>query len=303
MELLDCLKEEYQWKKITLINEALIETEQGNKRLRYWSNKSLLDWHIKWRDSIQVTPNVLADRMIRNKEKEAATKWKEGWITVHDDISAKVPKAGHEQLIAQIITAMIDYGLNVTDAIQPKEHNRCLYKDCYAVLPRLEERQRFVLRSYLQEAESRMNKSSALSQYIKEEQLPLLDPIKRDFEIRQVHQLYIWYGSAEFPERGYRSVVLFLHRWLKERGEESTSKLLDELVSGLSRDQALYLVAECLHVSEFDMLLKELERNESIENRKIDTLIEVMIKDWEITKQLVQVVSTTIDRKKKVLAE
>ncbi len=86
MEMLELLKKQYHWQKIKVINEESIETEQGRKRLRFWTDKELLGWHIEWRDNCGVTPYVLADRMIRSKEQDAALSWKDGWLTVHDEV-------------------------------------------------------------------------------------------------------------------------------------------------------------------------------------------------------------------------
>lgn len=301
MELLDWLKEHYQWQDVKFVNEALIETEQGHKRLRYWSDKALLDWHIKWRDSCSVTPYVLADRMIRSKEQEAALAWKDGWLTVHDEVTDSHFIKERAEEIGMMIGAMIGHGVTTDSTVKPVSQDEPAFPQLYAHAPLFHGSQQSLLTSLLKEAETRMKKANALRERLKDEPLPLLDPITSFKQAKQVYQVLIWYGTMESPERGYRSLCVFLGRWLDAFGKEA----LEELLSGMyveervTREQAILLLAECLKSYELDPLVQLMKRNPS--DREIEQALQHATREWEQSKQLVQMISASIDKKKKVL--
>lgn len=129
MELLDRLKEQYEWQDVKFVNEQLVETELGRKRVRYWTDKALLDWHIAWRDGCSVTPYMQTDRMIRNKDQQAWIDWKEGWLTVHDEVDNSFRLNQSDQKVGQMIGTMIAYGLRANPELDPAKPKEPLFCD------------------------------------------------------------------------------------------------------------------------------------------------------------------------------
>ncbi|MDT8859504.1 hypothetical protein N0O92_04605 [Alkalihalobacillus sp. MEB130] len=303
MELLDWLKENYQWRNVKFVNEALIETDHGQKRLRYWSDKALLDWHITWRDECSVTPYMLADRMIRNKDQEAAIEWKDGWVTVHDEVDQQLNVVTVERKVAQMIGAMIGYGLETATEVRKVSSKEPQFRSLYSQLPYVKEKHKTYIRSLLQESEYRMNKAKALKKQVTEEKLPVIDPFESTDQAKKVYDVMIWFGTKHYPEEGYSSLRTFLGKWFDEYGKDSVIRLVTEIVDHdkVSRDQALYLLIECLQPYELDHLTRVTNREAT--NQEIEEALEQVTKDWERSKELVQVISSVIDEKKKVLPQ
>jgi hypothetical protein len=301
MELLDWLCENYQWQNVKFVNEALIETEKGRKRLRYWSDKALLDWHIEWRDRCSVTPYVLADRMIRNKDQNASISWKDGWLTVHDEVEQDAVVSQSEKEIGKMIGAMIHYGVQSTVDIETVQQKEPMYAHLYTHVPLLRDTQRQFMTSLLKESEVRMKKATALKESLKNVSLPLLDPITTPNQAKKVYHVLIWFGTKQFPERGYYSLRIFLSEWLEKYGIESLEKLLAGMYEDdhVTREQAILICTECLRPYELDSLVNMLEQNPR--DTEIEEEIQRITKKWERSKILVQVISASIDKKKKVL--
>ncbi|WP_332689538.1 hypothetical protein [Halalkalibacter lacteus] len=303
MELLDWLKENYQWQSVKFVNEALIETEQGRKRLRYWSDKALLDWHIEWRDRCSVTPYMLADRMIRNKDQEASISWKGGWLTVHDEVDQSAVVSQSETEIGKMIGAMVHYGVQSAVDVDSVPQKEPMYSELYSHVPFLRDSHRQFIAPLLMESEKRMKKAIALKASFKNETLPLLDPITTPKQAKKVYQVLIWFGTRQPPERGYYSLRMFLSEWLEKYGRESLEILLAGMYEDdrVTREQAILLCAECLHPYELDSLVMMLERNPR--DTEIEEELQKITKEWERSKVLVQVISASIDKKKKVLTQ
>lgn len=300
MELLDWLKENYQWRNVKFVNEALIETEHGRKRLRYWSDKALLDWHITWRDECSVTPYMLADRMIRNKDQEAAITWKDGWLTVHDEVKQAVHGKSYEEKIGKMIGSMIAYGLNKEITIKPVERQEPQFRTLYSHIPFLKEEDKSYVRALLQESDLRMNKVKEMKKQVKDENLPIIDPAMSIDQAKTVYDLMIWYGSNQYPEEGYYSLRNFLGNWLEEHGKESATKLIRAIVDheNVSHDQALLLLIECLKAYELDHLVAVLKENRP--NLEMEETLQNVTNEWERSRELVEVISVMIENKKKV---
>ncbi|MFC0469435.1 hypothetical protein ACFFHM_02480 [Halalkalibacter kiskunsagensis] len=302
MELLDWLCENYQWQNVKFVNEALVETEQGRKRLRYWSDKALLDWHIEWRDRCNVTPYVLADRMIRNKDQEAAISWKGGWLTVHDEVDQGAVVSQSEKEIGRLIGAMIHYGVQSTADIEPVQQKEPMYSKLHSHVPYLRESHRQFVSALLKESEIRMKKATALQASLNE-RLPLLDPVTTPKQAKMVYDVLIWFGTRQLPERGYYSLRMFLSEWLEKYGKESLESLIEGMYEKdrVTREQAIFLCSECLCPYELDNLVMILERNPT--EAEIEEEILNIKKEWEQSKILVQVISSSIDKKKKVFTQ
>ncbi|ARK31615.1 hypothetical protein [Halalkalibacter krulwichiae] len=300
MELLDRLKEHYLWQEVRLVNEALIETEHGRKRLRYWSDRALLDWHIGWRDACSVSPYMLADRMIRNKDQKAAIEWKDGWLTVHDEVDVSFRNHQSGEKVGRMIATMVKYGLEANPEVTPTSRKQPLFKQLEESVATLQEDNRIVVESLLKESAFRMKKAEMLLSSLKEEPRPIIDPLTEAKSSKMIYDVFIWFGSTIEPERGYYSIRCYLLNWLKENGKESLNKLTAEMLENESftREQAILLLAECLKPYELDLLVKELASQST--DRKIRSTINDVTKEWEHSKTLVEVLSTLIDQKKKV---
>ncbi|KYG32287.1 hypothetical protein [Alkalihalobacillus trypoxylicola] len=299
MELLDWLKDQYKWKEAKFIHQALIESDQGSKKIHFWLNKDLLDWHIEWRDKCSVTPCVIVDRMIRTKDQKAFIEWKDGWITVHDHVSEGYPEKGHEVEWGSLIGAMIKYGQETNSSLQPIQRTKNKYSQLEQLLPLISSEQRGLLKDYLQEKNFRMKKSEQLTELC-DQSPPLIDCFYSVNQAKKIHGVLLWNGTVEPPEQSYHGIRHFLMYWLKEHGEDSFHRLLESIsdMGGLNEEQMYLLLSECLKPYEMNLVVETIQRNEKSE-QDIKNAIHYSLSEWKHSKILVNLLSKWFDSRKR----
>ncbi|MDV2885820.1 hypothetical protein RYX45_11570 [Alkalihalophilus pseudofirmus] len=306
IELVDWLKKQYGFKQVEFINEVVILTDQGRKRIRSWSDSSLLDWHIKWRDNCIQTPLVLCDRMIRTKEEEASAKWRDQWITLHDELEEPYPQLGHEQAWGVLFGLMITNGIQTKgeQAVRSPADQKVEWKDDHwnpILLNGLRQDIQTHMRKYHKEALERIKKAKALSVKVSHIKKPVLDPIHTAKQARCIYDVLIWQGTNEEPELGYHSLRSFLLQWHKENGTNSLRDLIHSMgqTEGFTKDQALLLLQECLEPYEWASAANALMSNRS--EREIEEKLTQMTLEWDAAKHLVVILARWIDEQKKVV--
>ncbi|WP_100405013.1 hypothetical protein [Bacillus solitudinis] len=300
MELLDWIKEQYQWRDVEFVNEAIIETEHGRKRICSWKDKSLLEWHTTWRDRCSVTPHLLMNRMIRNKDQQSFVEWKDGWLTAHDEPTDIFPQQGEEVIWGALLSTMIQEGKKVELAgAKLRDHNPSL-EEREDVLNALEIEDKDLVFSCLMEAKIRQKKAALLREMNHDETLPFFVPISSPQQAKQVFDVFIWCGTDEPPEKSYQPLRTFLGDWLYQHGQASVEDLLNSMYDhgGLTKEQGLLLLAECLEPTELRRLTSDRGANEK---HVTSEEVRAFMKEWNQTKQLVGVLSGWLDKKKKVL--
>ncbi|KMK74642.1 hypothetical protein [Alkalihalobacillus pseudalcaliphilus] len=302
MELVDCLKEHYQWQDAQFINQAILKTDQGRKRIQYWQDQDILEWQIEWRDQCSVTPHVLIDRMIRTKEEEAFIEWKTGWVTVHDDLEDYFTEKGKEEQWGTLLGAMIEHGQQTKSTVSPRVIAKQKYEDLELLLPILKSEQRELLTSCLKEVRFRLNKADQLKRLVEGIQPPLMDQVYSVRQAKKVYQVLFWNGTIEAPIRSYQGIRHLLNYWLHEHGEQSLGQVLDKMRSheAFNEHQTMLLLAECLLPYELNRITEEIHRTD-VTDHDIEQAIHFSLVEWERSKKLVSFLSRWFDQQKKVI--
>ncbi|MFA9458270.1 hypothetical protein ACERJO_16070 [Halalkalibacter sp. AB-rgal2] len=295
--LIDFLQENYNWGDVSYINNELIKTDKGLKRIRYWEDKQLLEWHISWRDHCSDTPYILMDRMLRTRNHKPYAEHEDGYITAHDEVVARYPISGQEPIIAKAIVSFIQYGLRTETNIIPQPVSKCFYENGDSYVPHLEENRRMECEFLIREGEMREKKANALMELTDSTPLPYLDPMMSTDQMRSVAQVLYWVGTMEVPVVGYEHIARFLRNWYVEEGEQSCKKLMQGIVNQLEREQSIQILAEMLRPYE----LNDWQINVgdgAIDRESFEERFQLVKKEWDISKQLVRMMSKMIDKKK-----
>ena len=306
MDFLHQVMKEYNVTDVRLHDKQVIYTSEGLKRVRFWKDKSLLEWHIAWREGCKLNPYVTTDRMIQTKNEEKAVNYEKGWLTLHDEVTTLSPMKDYEHLWGMLFGQMLRYGVETDVAVDtislqtPKKIES--YEGLVSRVHMLTSQQKQLLRSSYVEAKGRVIKAEAVRNFCQDISLPLIDPILSPKQGKNVFQLLFWKGSDEKPEKGYFSFHLFLLKWLQQHGEESVIKLLDEInkVVDLKEKQGYLLLAECIFPYEYINLTKELHsRTTEMDTARMITKFQEL---WDSRRKLVLLLSNWLDRKRKQVA-
>ncbi len=108
--MIELLKTRYGWEEAIIDRDGLVQTNRGLKRIHYWQDLALMKWHIDWRDSCNVTPYVIMDRMLRTIDGAAYVQFDDYMVTVHDEIKDPYGQIGHEENWGCFLGRMIECG-------------------------------------------------------------------------------------------------------------------------------------------------------------------------------------------------
>ncbi|MGO4888594.1 hypothetical protein ACJ2A9_12595 [Anaerobacillus sp. MEB173] len=304
MDILNLIEEHYRltelkWRK----NKEIIESKTGVKKIRYWENRQLLDWHIAWRDGINHSNQVMVDRMIRTKKGEPAIQYENGWLTLHDEVSITYPIEEDIDKWALLLSQMLGYGLTVEKTIH--EDVPFSIEQCLRLLPhskKLDGVAKVVLEKSCNEAKKRVQLVKGLLKHCDKQKLPIVDKITTVQQGKQIYQLLFWVGGNEKPDVGYKGIRKFLEQWLTVHGTDGTELLLNKINDNfsLTGEQGLFLLAECLTPWELHECLDHLAVTTNSE--EVYTIFDRYNQRWELSRELVDIISSWLDKKREKVA-
>ncbi|MBU8905063.1 hypothetical protein [Desertibacillus haloalkaliphilus] len=306
MKLRQLIEKEYELKITKWHDDDLLETDAGKKRIYHWNDQQQLEWHIKWRESCRPTIDVMINRMIRTKSGATHISFEEGWVSLHDEVTTLYPMEGHEAKWALLIGEMLASGKQWAEEF--RESDAPIMTSIEQItskvdeIVQLDEVARLVLKRSCVEAKNRMAAAERLKKAEDDQPLPLMDPFVSLTQAKQIYNVMLWQATTKRPERGYRSIRLFLEQWLYENGEESLENLITVLHRhiDLTGQQGELILSECLQPWELDDCLKKLEETRTSAEGLAQ--FEVFQQRWETSRKLVLLLSRWIDNERKKVA-
>ncbi len=280
--------------------DEVFESESGKKRIRFWKDKQLLQWHVKWRDEISKQSGILLDRMIRTKDGEPFFICDKGWATIHDEVDEAYPTLEREKEWARLIGHSLAYGLKQSDEChrftKRQEPPLKTVKQMIDQLDNIDPMVKLVLeRSYF-EANNRARKAQQLKKRVQDNKLPILTPFSSLESAREVFFHLYWVCGADQPVQSYEPIRNTLEEWFKNNGEDSTLTLLDHIdhYFPLKGDQGVLLIAELLTPFELNQTVSRLSET----NADTAIIMDDYFRNWETTRKLVMLVSSWIERER-----
>ena len=305
MDILRQIRVEYGLSELKWIKQdETFHSEYGTKRVRFWKDKQLLLWHVKWRDEISQQSGVLLDRMIRTEDGNPFFYCEKGWVSLHDEIEEPFPFNRTEKDWGRLIGTILAVGLKQSDDCHRLKKTESLSLKAVhgGIKDEIDPMAKLVLeRSYF-EAKSRVRKAHHLRDRMHPIKLPILTSLSKLANAKQVFFHLFWVCGADEPVRSYKPFRVFLEEWYELNGEDSTVKLLNEIncYFELKGDHGKLFLSECLLPYEYEDVINELFSS----NKKNDMAIvmDKFFKRWEISRSLVLLLSNWLeeDHKKAV---
>lgn len=302
MDILKEIGKFYDFQDMTwLVPEQTFTSNRGNKKILYWQDPNLLDWHISWRDEVGRQQQYLVDRMIRTKDYKAFILVGKQLITIHDAEMDADCRSLDEKVVGACIGNMLRFGHEsnglgfIEETPFPQEllvrqiDNNMLSGEDQKLLARI-----------VTEARKRLKLSNSLAGNAS---APITDKIASLEQCKEIFGILYWRGSNDAPQNAYVSLRNFLGDWKNRYGEKSLHNLLDEMhaVFPLNKEQGNLLLAEIVKPWEVTNLLKELQNFDSAHEQQ--EALEQFKKEWESQRQLVNVVADWIDLSRKKVVQ
>lgn len=298
MDFLQLVKKNYRFHKVERIDETTLQTEVGKKKVYFWKDRKLLDWHIDWRDQCNVHGQILTNRMLRTIDEKADVEWQEGWFTLHDEVTTLAPMKGKEEIWARLLTNLFHFGMeheSYTSLAEKRDLPTFEEASSTILKANLPIEKKNILLGCLKESDVRLKK--AVNILDNTELDIVVDPIYSIEQGKAIFDMLYWEGTNERPEKGLRSFAKFLYEWYLNNGAQSTEKLLNEMnrILPMQENFKKLLIGEMLIPWELDEFLQ------TIESSPIEENYERFISNWEKKRQLVNLLGKWyVEERKKV---
>jgi hypothetical protein len=302
MNIIHLLEKEYDLYGVSWMQEpTLLMTDYGEKRLRYWKDEQLLNWHVKWRDESSKDSGAVTDRMIRTKDGKTAVRYGEQWISLHDHSDAFFGNFDEKQwgrFIGNMLSAAVTEEKKQT---WPMDSTTFNFKKCQVELEKYKGGNFHFLNTSLYEAEQRLTFAHVLKKKAKDAVLPLLE---RDISIsngKKIFHFLFYQGGDSWPVRSYLPIRKFLLEWLSHTSGPSLKNLLSEidLTFPLHTEQGLLLLAEVVMPWELEEGLNHLSPHYLEE---LVTGMQEYEKVWEENRNLLKIVTDWFDVNRRKVA-
>jgi hypothetical protein len=301
MGIINLLENEYELYGVRWKEEPhILKTDSGDKRLRYWSDENLLNWHVNWRDESAAGSGAVTDRMIRTRDGEVAVYDGRQWVTVHDCADEwfgceEVDRWG--QLIGELLKNAVKPDSDQFIAEIIPEVNM---EACFSKLRLYSEGNFQCIHVSMNEAEKRFQYAEALRKRTSACHAPILEKELKITRGKRIFHFLFYEGGNSKPVKGYLPIRNFLLDWLSQTSPLSLKMLLSNIHSifPLDTDHGLQLLAEISMPRELEECVNFLD------NSTLEKMVEGMDrfeKHWEENRTLLKTVTEWFeDNRRKV---
>jgi hypothetical protein len=307
MDILNRIKQSYDFKDLEwIVENKRFTSNRGNKLIRIWKDKALLEWHIAWRDQVGKYQNFLVDRMIRTNENNAYIPIDEGFVTVHDDELEDYRRHFNVKVVGSFVGEMLksnqqldrNFSNMVQDNIFPFD---LLIKNIEE--DKLQEDEVKLITRALHEARKRVKLAKSLRNKAEGESPPITDAIESIKQCKSVFNTFYWRGGELYPQNAYSTLRSFFYSWKKRYDDDSLRELLDAIhnVYPIDQNQGYLMLAEIVTPWEIVHLLEKLE--DLIDEQEKRSALESFKSEWENHRRLGTVVADWIDLSRKKVVQ
>lgn len=111
MNITRILTEEYGLQNINWNhNNPVIETSVGRKRVTYWRDRKLLEYHLNFRDRLFSKSGILCNRMIRTRHGQSYVHTDNFLLTLHDAIDLPFQKEDDPEFKGFLLASLLEVG-------------------------------------------------------------------------------------------------------------------------------------------------------------------------------------------------
>ncbi|WLD92260.1 hypothetical protein [Alkalihalobacillus sp. AL-G] len=281
-----------RWKQ----TNELLESDCGVKRVRYWSDEALMNWHHAWRNQAE-HDQVLVDRMHHTVEGRWFVPLEDGFLTLHDVYFDSFPKQNHEHIWGRFIGEMLAFG------VEHPHYQGVHESTTLNILDNLEDSNRMdtnltMIRKSLPEAKRRLNMVQEIFEQYRHLPKPILESSLSVNQGKRVHGYLFWQGGNHYPEAGLQGVGSLLADWHQSTDTRSVHALLDHIDDRftLTGGYDQLIVAELIAPREVQKCMGRMENAGPEQSKQILDRFE---QEWETNLRLVEEVYAWINRRAK----
>ncbi|MCA0171688.1 hypothetical protein [Bacillus sp. RAR_GA_16] len=114
MDLLTLIAEKYGFRELRWVRQPeVIMTHVGKRKVSYWRERDLLEYHLNFRDRLFFTSGFLCNRMIRTLNQEAFIPIHHGFLTVHDFVEDEFSYEQSPEMEGCLLSSLVRCGIGI----------------------------------------------------------------------------------------------------------------------------------------------------------------------------------------------
>ncbi|WP_273832625.1 hypothetical protein [Guptibacillus sedimenti] len=274
MDLLVFIAEKYGFKEVSWVRKPeVIMTHLGKRKLSYWRERDLLEYHLNFRDRLFSKCGILCNRMIRTIDQEAFIPIPQGYLSVHDSVEEEFAFELFPEMEGYLLSSLIGVSVDVNnydgfatfpyrETLEALSTIKALYPEPYLLLVRL-----------IPEVKKRLSHNKSISQ--------LSIPIS-NHSIKEVMGQFYFESSDEGPVPVYEVLPKAIHVWYEKKSQDEFKQCFKALLDGVDRETSNLLIQTIIAPWDWWSCIQSLQ----YENVNVNQVMEEFVEKWETMRKI-----------------
>ena len=273
MDLLELIAEKYGFKEISWVRKPeVIMTHLGRRKLSYWRERELLEFHLNFRDRLFSKFGILCNRMIRTLDQQAFIPIHQGYLSVHDSVEDELPFDQFPEMEGYLLSSLIDVSLDVNSyhgfsTFPYRETIKALYK-----VKTLYPEPYLLLISLIPEVKKRLCPNKSISQL----SIPL------NHSIKEVMGQFYFESSDEKPVPVNEVLPKAVHGWYENKGQTEFKQCFKALFNEVDRETSSLLIQTIVAPWDWLACIRSLQ----YEGVNVNQVMKEFVEKWEAMKEI-----------------
>ena len=277
MDVADLLGKEFGFEQVSLLDEPkTVLTNVGKKKLTYWRDRDLLEYHLNFRDRFFSQYGILCNRMIRTIDGNGYLQYGDFYITVHDLVEDCYAEDLYPEMKGYLLAALV--GTAKVTPCSPKYaySSTFPYRETLAALASIKS---LFPKSYT----LLINLIPEVKKRILIDQPNILPPAPYGgYRLKRVMGELFFEASDVAPLPAYKWIVNEIQLWFKTMETESFVISFSALLNGVDNEMRAHIIQSVIEPWEWRSCILALQQG-SHSDQKIKQFQE----EWEVTKNII----------------
>ncbi|WP_226656494.1 hypothetical protein [Pseudalkalibacillus hwajinpoensis] len=282
MNLLTLIAEKYGFKELRWVQTPdVIMTHVGKRKVSYWRERDLLEYHLNFRDRLFFNSGIMCNRMIRTLNQEAFIPIDSGFLTVHDFVEDEFAYELFPEMVGYLLSSLIRCGIEQDDShtLSPFPYRETV--KALSAVKTLDPESYFLLISLIPDVKKRLCYHKDI--------LNGMIPFSSHSLKEVMGQLY-FECSDEAPVSMCKVLSNEVHLWYERKKRSDFNHYFNALLSEVDRELRSALIQTVIAPWEWQTCIQSLQN----EGSNVDRVMKEFVEKWEAMKEITGLVGLSI---------
>ncbi|MGB8002109.1 MAG: hypothetical protein WCF60_18715 [Anaerobacillus sp.] len=285
MDVSDVLTNLYGYKFISWLDKPnTFLTQVGKKKLSYWRERDLLEYHLNFRDRLFSEFGILCNRMIRTLDGFPYIQFEEGYLTVHDYIEEQFSEDEYPEMKGYLLASLLGTG-DLTECPPPYNKGSVFpFRQTINALTSIKKSHSdsySLLVSLIPEVKKRLSDTD-------QEGLPPLPYL--DHQLKGVMGQVFFEASDEPPQPAYKIIQRELVNWQHSMNRREVKCCFGAFVNGVDIEMNARVYQVLIAPWEWRDCILSLQKNSNV-----DQTMARFSEKWEAVRLMIRTLQLSIE--------